>query len=184
MISDGDPGWTATEGLESNMIIAIYSAKLNGIPVQNGKVAAFDALSNECRGVETFFDGGGLGQAYMLVGFTGQTGQAFYYKVWDSDVDLVYEVVETGSYAPDGFVEIDLTLIPGVEPLITFTDGNGDYIFEDIPDGTYTVCTGVTVATDGYIDECAEGTVTTPPSAVVDFALAQPCCYHRFPRNT
>jgi hypothetical protein len=173
----GDPGWEITPGMETNMSIYVTSALLEGVPIQNGKVAAFDALTGQCRALEEFWDGGGMGQVILTVGFNSEeSGNAFYYLVWDSEVDVIYEVEQTGVYVSDDFYTIDLTLIPqeGPEVLVTFTAADGTYEFTDVPDGSWTVCTGVTTPTAGYTDECAEP-VTTPPSAVVNFALVPEC---------
>ncbi len=165
---EGDPGWETPLGFETNMSVYVTSATLNGVPVQNGKVGAFHAVTNECRGAEVFFDGGGMGQVVLTVVFNSEeAGTGFYYKVWNSDNDVIYEVNETGVMVSDDFQIVDLTLIGGPEPLVTETNADGYYEFTDIPDGTYTVCTGPTPL---YIDECADP-VTTPPSAVVDFSL-------------
>jgi hypothetical protein len=169
----GDPGWVTTPGMETNMSVYVTSALLDGVPVMNGKAAAFDMLTGQCRAVEEFFDGGGMGQCILTVGFNSEeAGNEYYYLVWDSDVDIIYEVVETGVYVSDDFLMLDLTLIPGASPVVltTFTAADGTYLFEDVPDGTWTVCTGLTEPTEGYFDECAEP-IATPPSAVVDFAL-------------
>ncbi|MFZ4707518.1 MAG: hypothetical protein ACOYMF_16080, partial [Bacteroidales bacterium] len=171
----GPPDWAITPGMETNMSVYVTSATLAGVPVLNGKVAAFHTLTNQCRALEDFFDdGNGVGQVILTVGFnSSEANNTFYYKVWNSDNNIIYNVNQTGVMVSDDFQMVDLTLVGAPAPVVitTTTGADGKYIFDNIADGTYTVCTGNSIPTVGYIDECAPGTVTTPPSAVVNFAL-------------